>query len=164
MDTANGQPRWKWACDAVGCASEIDDPIPPRWTSVITHGSVGEPVRTRDYCDPSCMLLDYGWRAAATIYTGLSIPDSGEAEPVRPIVYLIWSNSHKAWWRADRRGYTTEVERAGRYGEADALGIVRRSAHAGKLDAASVLVAAPDNWPSVERYGQGDVTVVAVES
>jgi hypothetical protein len=30
-------------------------------------------------------------------------------------MYLIWSNEHNAWWRANRIGYTPQVEFAGRY-------------------------------------------------
>lgn len=33
----------------------------------------------------------------------------------------IWSGEHRAWWRANRCGYTASVEAAGRYSLADAL-------------------------------------------
>ena len=29
--------------------------------------------------------------------------------------YLIWSNSHKEWWKADGLGYTKKLDEAGRY-------------------------------------------------
>ena len=29
--------------------------------------------------------------------------------------FLIWSNSHKAWWRPDGQGYTSRRAEAGRY-------------------------------------------------
>lgn len=29
--------------------------------------------------------------------------------------YLIWSFAHKAWWGVAYRGYTTDVDLAGRY-------------------------------------------------
>jgi hypothetical protein len=29
--------------------------------------------------------------------------------------YLIWSNEHQAWWRANSDGYTIDVDQAGRY-------------------------------------------------
>ena len=37
--------------------------------------------------------------------------------------YLIWSNEHGAWWRADRAGYTTSLAQAGRYGRGEAIDI-----------------------------------------
>lgn len=36
-------------------------------------------------------------------------------------VYLIWSNEHRAWWRANAQGYTTSHERAGRYTREEAV-------------------------------------------
>lgn len=36
-------------------------------------------------------------------------------------VWLVWSNEHSAWWRADAAGYTYKVAEAGRYTEADAI-------------------------------------------
>ena len=37
--------------------------------------------------------------------------------------WLIWSNEHRAWWRANRCGYTNKAEEAGRYSleEANAI-------------------------------------------
>lgn len=35
--------------------------------------------------------------------------------------YLIWSNEHRAWWRPDARGYTLDIERAGRYSRDEAI-------------------------------------------
>ncbi len=29
--------------------------------------------------------------------------------------WLVWSNEHRLWWCADRRGYTRFIENAGRY-------------------------------------------------
>lgn len=29
--------------------------------------------------------------------------------------YLIWSNEHRLWWRANGAGYTSDVWRAGQY-------------------------------------------------
>ncbi len=29
--------------------------------------------------------------------------------------FLIWSNEHRMWWRADERGYTDSIDEAGRY-------------------------------------------------
>ncbi len=35
--------------------------------------------------------------------------------------YLIWSNEHRAWWRPNTRGYTLQLEKAGRYSRDEAL-------------------------------------------
>lgn len=37
--------------------------------------------------------------------------------------YLIWSNEHAAWWRANGAGYTIHLRAAGRYSHAEALAI-----------------------------------------
>jgi hypothetical protein len=39
-------------------------------------------------------------------------------------LYVIWSNYHRAWWRPNSAGYTTDIRGAGRYSRADALSIV----------------------------------------
>ena len=41
--------------------------------------------------------------------------------------WLIWSNEHRAWWRAGGNGYTMQVSQAGLYSEADALDICARA-------------------------------------
>ena len=38
--------------------------------------------------------------------------------------YLIWSNEHRRWWRADSCGYTALISNAGRYAKAEAAEIV----------------------------------------
>jgi hypothetical protein len=40
---------------------------------------------------------------------------------------LIWSHEHRAWWRANRRGYTTELLGAGLYSPEDAATICESS-------------------------------------
>lgn len=35
--------------------------------------------------------------------------------------YLIWSNEHRAWWGPNNAGYTTSLQRAGRYSRNDAI-------------------------------------------
>lgn len=35
-------------------------------------------------------------------------------------MYLIWSNEHRAWWKANSLGYTTDIREAGVYGEGTA--------------------------------------------
>jgi hypothetical protein len=42
-------------------------------------------------------------------------------------VYLIWSNEHRAWWRANSCGYTIHVDQAGRYPRDEALEIASGS-------------------------------------
>jgi len=37
--------------------------------------------------------------------------------------YLIWSNQHNKWWGANHSGYTSFVERAGRYDLNEAIKI-----------------------------------------
>lgn len=37
--------------------------------------------------------------------------------------YLVWSNEHGAWWRANSAGYTTLLNQAGRYGRDEAINI-----------------------------------------
>lgn len=41
--------------------------------------------------------------------------------------WLIWSNRHSAWWRANCCGYTQYVSGAGRYSLAEARSICRGS-------------------------------------
>ena len=38
--------------------------------------------------------------------------------------FLIWSEEHQAWWRANSCGYTTSIRQAGRYPEEEAKRIV----------------------------------------
>lgn len=42
-------------------------------------------------------------------------------------LYLIWSNEHRAWWRASARGYTAGIMAAGRYTRRQALDICRQA-------------------------------------
>ena len=62
------------------------------------------------------------------------------------VVYLLWSNKHAMWWKADGWGYTNELTEAGLYSEADAVNNVVRSAQSGQLGSVSCMVAAPVNW------------------
>lgn len=36
-------------------------------------------------------------------------------------MYLVWSNEHGAWWRANAAGYTMHISRAGRYTREEAI-------------------------------------------
>jgi len=40
--------------------------------------------------------------------------------PPAPRNFLIWSNEHQAWWRANKNGYTKDATEAGIYSKADA--------------------------------------------
>jgi hypothetical protein len=47
--------------------------------------------------------------------------------------FLIWSNEHRMWWRADERGYTDSIEEAGRYPYDTAQRIVLKASVNGAL-------------------------------
>lgn len=42
-------------------------------------------------------------------------------------MYLIWSNEHQLWWRANSMGYTSSVDEAGRYERDEAISIASDS-------------------------------------
>ena len=44
--------------------------------------------------------------------------------------YLVWSNQHRAWWRANSAGYTIRLSEAGRYNRDEAIRICAH-AHGG---------------------------------
>ena len=41
-------------------------------------------------------------------------------------LYLIWSEEHGAWWKANKTGYTRFIREAGRYSLEEAIDIVRQ--------------------------------------
>lgn len=45
-----------------------------------------------------------------------------EALSTQPL-WLVWSNQHRAWWRAASAGYTIRIDEAGRYCLKEALSI-----------------------------------------
>jgi hypothetical protein len=47
--------------------------------------------------------------------------------------WLVWSNQRGMWWRADHRGYTQQIEEAGRYPRVEAEEIVRKATVDGQL-------------------------------
>jgi hypothetical protein len=40
-----------------------------------------------------------------------------------PELYLVWSNEHGRWWRANHQGYTSIIALAGRYRRKEAMEI-----------------------------------------
>lgn len=81
-------------------------------------------------------------------------------------MFLIWSNEHAMWWRANQRGYTQYIEEAGRYERAEAVGIVRRASLDGQLGVRrhdpvtghtnlcmpEVMVSAPEEIPDLLQW------------
>jgi len=81
-------------------------------------------------------------------------------------MFLIWSNEHAMWWRANQCGYTQYIEEAGRYERAEAAGIVRRASLDGQLGVRrhdpvtghtnlcmpEVMVSAPEEIPDLLQW------------
>lgn len=65
-----------------------------------------------------------------------------------PIMYLLWSNKHKMWWRPNAIGYTSDVAEAGHYTETKAIEHVVKSSHCGLLDQVTCMVATHHDWES----------------
>lgn len=80
--------------------------------------------------------------------------------------FLIWSNEHAMWWRANQRGYTQYIEEAGRYDRAEAEHIVSRASVGGRLATRredpftgginlclpEVMVSAPEEIPDLMQW------------
>lgn len=62
----------------------------------------------------------------------------------KKIVYLLWSNEHGMWHVAEGHGHTAEIEKAGRFGEGQALDAIVAAAHSGLIERAYVMIAAPE--------------------
>ena len=60
--------------------------------------------------------------------------------------YLIWSNEHQLWWRPNSRGYTSDLDQAGRYTRDEAI-VISVTAHDGWGDGEKV----PDEIPVREE-------------
>jgi hypothetical protein len=67
--------------------------------------------------------------------------------------WLIWSNEHQMWWKANRAGYTVDVMCAGRYALEDALAETRTRKTATGLPGEVVVRA-----PHVTLIGDRDLT------
>lgn len=73
--------------------------------------------------------------------------------------YLVWSNQKGMWWRADRRGYASHIEEAGRYERAEAEAIVADATCDGQL------AVRRENPVTGEWYSQlSEVMVLAPEA
>jgi hypothetical protein len=62
--------------------------------------------------------------------------------------YILWSGWRQMWWREHGFGYTRDIELAGRFGEYEALTIVRSSADSGDRSKVTRMVRAPEDWPT----------------
>lgn len=51
--------------------------------------------------------------------------------------YLIWSNEHNSWWKANHQGYTYLVHLAGRYTKEEALQICNGANYGWDVDRSS---------------------------
>lgn len=59
------------------------------------------------------------------------------------VLFLLWSNKHQMWWRALGRGYTHDINEAGRYDQATAVDRVVQSAYNGTIEMVTCMVVAP---------------------
>src|SRR5689334_939559 len=59
------------------------------------------------------------------------------------LLYLLWSNKHGRWWKANALGYTEDVSEAGRYTEHEAVRHVVKSAFHADPKLATVMVVEP---------------------
>jgi len=68
--------------------------------------------------------------------------------------FLIWSNQHGMWWRPGKRGYTGNIEEAGRYDRASAEAIVADATVNGQIKHQRI------NPTTGEEYEQFDEVMV----
>jgi hypothetical protein len=61
--------------------------------------------------------------------------------------YLIWSNEHNGWWCPNHCGYTSNIERAGRYDRKEAITICNSANYGWNTDR---LTALPEELPIEE--------------
>ena len=85
--------------------------------------------------------MDLGPVRSRDVMTPVVLP-----APPSTVVYLLWSHKHDMWWSPAAAGYTTDMTRAGRYSEREAVRYVVNSAQCGLLAQVTSMVAAPDNW------------------
>jgi len=75
------------------------------------------------------------------------------------LVYLMWSNKYGQWWLHNAWGYTQDIDKAGRFTEAEATKYTMQSALSGDRTKVSYPVAAPDNWEPVKAAAPPVVVV-----
>jgi hypothetical protein len=90
-------------------------------------------------------LCQHGVQTGTGYECSACVTTPGSDEP-SPVIYLIWSQKHNAWWRPDGWGYTDSIDDAGRFAEGEAVKAVVASAQCGIREQVSCMVAAPDNW------------------
>lgn len=75
------------------------------------------------------------------------------AAAMSPVRYLVWSNEHRAWWAPECRGYTRNIDKAGRYDRAKALDIAstRGGGWPGDGNPYEIMVPESDAVAMVER-------------
>lgn len=79
-------------------------------------------------CQTRRCLARGGWKIGDAVDYSLATCEAHEtAQMLRALPdggpYLVWSNQHRCWWRANSHGYTNDVTRAGRYSRAEAISI-----------------------------------------
>lgn len=62
------------------------------------------------------------------------------------LMFNLWSNRHKGWWRAGSHGYVKNRADAAAYTQDEAVRYVVDSSMCGQLSGVTCMVAAPENW------------------
>lgn len=82
------------------------------------------------------------------------------------VLWLVWSNEHRGFWRADRRGYTTSNLEAGRFSTGEARLILANAAAAGPIEhdgvalPQEIMLPAPDLEPTPDADWLADMALV----
>lgn len=78
-----------------------------------------------------------------------------ETKPKVKVRWLIWSLEHDGWWKSARRGYTDQIDEAGRYTYPEAREIVE-NANYGKYNR-------PNEAMVPDYVGEKALDVIAVD-
>jgi hypothetical protein len=92
-------------------------------------GQVGMSALTHDSGPYEIATLNHGVMEFARAVASLTSPAQ---ETVTD--YLVWSNEHRAWWRANSQGYSTLIAGAGLYTRAEAVAIAAGSRDGWHMD------------------------------
>lgn len=71
---------------------------------------------------------EFGWRQHGV--PPIQIEAAAEIDRLNALVdgpYLVWSNEHRCWWRANSCGYTTDIRGAGIYTRTRAIEIATKA-------------------------------------